>query len=408
MSNSATQLGYFRDSRISAHAVASAPAWLWSVDGTQVLWANAVGAAIFDAEAPAALAGRRFDAEDSAAQQIARIAAALPGDGIPRLERLTGFGAEASRGLTCGCSRISLPDGTAAILVVAAETAGPSLPLEERVQRLVNGLDAPIAVFAADGRLFHANPVAAEQLPAAATFEMLGVDALATHALRAGYASGASKIGALSFDRIGDDAATFLIVTLPALHTAAQPAPTPTPAISAPPPEEADVFTSEAALDEPSDDVATTRVAPPVPPPEVVAAAPAIPERRQPLRFVWQMDAQGRFTIDSEDFIRLAGQRTAEALGQPWSEIAGRLDIDPNGQITEAVASRDTWSGITIDWPVDGADERLAVELSGLPVFDRERHFGGYRGFGVCRDARRDFARGLAATAAGRAAGAVR
>ena len=65
------------------------------------------------------------------------------------------------------------------------------------------------------------------------------------------------------------------------------------------------------------------------------------------------------------------------------------LDIDPNGQITEAVASRDTWSGITIEWPVDGADERLAVELSGLPVFDRERHFGGYRGFGVCRDTRR-------------------
>jgi len=389
MSDSATQLGYFRDSRISAHAVAPAPAWLWSVDGSQVLWANAVGAAMFYDEAPEALARRRFDAEDSAAQQIARIAAALPGDGIPRLERLTGFGAEASRSLTCGCSRISLPDGTAGILVVAAETAGPPLPLEERVQHLVNGLDAPIAVFAADGRLFHANPVAAEQLAAATTFEMLGVDALATHALRAGYASGASKIGALSFDRIGDDAATFLIVTLPALHTAVQPAPTPTPAISAPPSEEADVFTSEAALDEPSDDGAAMRVAPPVPPPEFVAAAPAIPERRQPLRFVWQMDAQGRFTIDSEDFIRLAGQRTAEALGQPWSEIARRLDIDPNGQITQAVASRDTWSGITIEWPVDGADERLAVELSGLPVFDRERHFGGYRGFGVCRDARR-------------------
>ena len=32
------------------------------------------------------------------------------------------------------------------------------------------------------------------------------------------------------------------------------------------------------------------------------------------------------------------------------------------------------------------ARERLPVELSGLPVFDRERHFRGYRGFGVCRD----------------------
>ncbi len=141
--------------------------------------------------------------------------------------------------------------------------------------------------------------------------------------------------------------------------------------------------------EEASGDGAATGIATPVPPPAAVPADSAIPERRQPLRFVWQMDTEGHFTIDSDDFIRLAGQRTAEALGQPWSEIARRLGIDPNDQITQAVASRDTWSGITIDWPVDGADERLAVELSGLPVFDRERHFGGYRGFGVCRDARR-------------------
>ena len=39
-----------------------------------------------------------------------------------------------------------------------------------------------------------------------------------------------------------------------------------------------------------------------------------------------------------------------------------------------------------MSWPVDEGDERLPVELSGLPVFDRERHFRGYRGFGVCRD----------------------
>ena len=37
-------------------------------------------------------------------------------------------------------------------------------------------------------------------------------------------------------------------------------------------------------------------------------------------------------------------------------------------------------------WPVDDGGERLPVELSGLPVFDRDRQFRGYRGFGVCRD----------------------
>jgi PAS domain S-box-containing protein len=392
MSDSATQLGYFRDPRISAHAVTPEPAWLWSADGTQILWANAVGAAIFGAETPAALAGHRFDPQDSVAQQIARIAAVLPADGIPRLERLSGLGAEASCSLPCGCSRISLPDGTAAILVVAAETAGPSLPLEERAQRLLAGLHAPVAIFAADGRLFHANQAGAEQLPAAASFDRLGADALATHALRAGYASGASKIGPLSFDRIGDDAAVFLIVRLPALHAASQSAPASTPAISAPPPGQADVFAPEAADDaEMSGDGDATHITTPAQPPEVAPPAPVMPERRQPLRFVWKMDTEGRLAIESEDFIRLTGPRTAQALGQPWSETVRQLGIDPNGQIAKAIASRDTWSGITIDWPVDGTDERLAVELSGLPVFDRDRHFGAYRGFGVCRDARRVF-----------------
>ena len=46
----------------------------------------------------------------------------------------------------------------------------------------------------------------------------------------------------------------------------------------------------------------------------------------------------------------------------------------------------ETWSGIVIPWPVDETSDRLPVELSGLPVFDRDRSFRGYRGFGVCRD----------------------
>ena len=39
-----------------------------------------------------------------------------------------------------------------------------------------------------------------------------------------------------------------------------------------------------------------------------------------------------------------------------------------------------------MSWPVDDLRQRLTVELSGLPIFDRDRAFRGYRGFGVCRD----------------------
>ena len=101
------------------------------------------------------------------------------------------------------------------------------------------------------------------------------------------------------------------------------------------------------------------------------------------------MDAEGRFTLGSDDFAEVIGPATAAALGKPWSEIGATLGLDPEGLIPRAFASRDTWSGITLAFPVDGSNERISVELSGLPVFDRDRSFRGYRGFGVCRDVAR-------------------
>ena len=112
-------------------------------------------------------------------------------------------------------------------------------------------------------------------------------------------------------------------------------------------------------------------------------------ERRHPLRFVWQMDADGRFTIASDEFITLVGTRTAALLGQPWTRIAAELGLDADGRIVRAIASHDTWSGVMVDWPADATAERLPVALSGLPAFGRDRGFAGYRGFGVCRDADR-------------------
>ncbi len=111
-----------------------------------------------------------------------------------------------------------------------------------------------------------------------------------------------------------------------------------------------------------------------------------VAERRHPLRFVWHMDADGRFGVGSDEFIELVGPRTMAAFGRLWSEIAAELKLDPDNQVARAVASHETWSGIVVSWPVDDTSERLPVELSGLPVFDRDRSFRGYRGFGVCRD----------------------
>ena len=57
--------------------------------------------------------------------------------------------------------------------------------------------------------------------------------------------------------------------------------------------------------------------------------------RRHPLRFMWQMDAEGRFSLGSDEFIRLIGARTAAGFGRPWSEIA-----DASGSIPTAASPR--------------------------------------------------------------------
>ena len=120
--------------------------------------------------------------------------------------------------------------------------------------------------------------------------------------------------------------------------------------------------------------------------PEPAPAETHEPERRHPLRFVWQMDAEGRFSLASGEFVEVIGPSVAAAFGRPWAEIVKELALDPNDEIVRAIATRNTWSGITLDWPVEGSNDRLPVELSGLPIFDRDRLFRGYRGFGVCRD----------------------
>src|SRR3569833_3538546 len=127
------------------------------------------------------------------------------------------------------------------------------------------------------------------------------------------------------------------------------------------------------------------------PSPDDAAAAPRSGEqpapepRRHPLRFVWQMDRDGRFTLDSDEFARLIGPQSAAMFGRLWSDIAEAFGLDPEGRVQRALATRDTWRGITLNWPVDGGGQ-LPVELSGLPIYDRSQNFAGYRGFGVCRD----------------------
>src|SRR5262249_14150802 len=91
----------------------------------------------------------------------------------------------------------------------------------------------------------------------------------------------------------------------------------------------------------------------------------AEPESQLPLRSVWQTDAGGHFSLASQEFADLLGPQTIALLNHEWGEIAETLNLDPQGQIANALAARATFSDIVVLWPVDNSDERLPVELSG-------------------------------------------
>ncbi|HET7254207.1 MAG TPA: histidine kinase dimerization/phospho-acceptor domain-containing protein, partial [Xanthobacteraceae bacterium] len=213
------------------------------------------------------------------------------------------------------------------------------------------------------------NESARAQLHDATSLAAIGANGLIPQALANGHAVSDGR--PISLDRIGGDAVTVLI----AHFTAAD-----MPAAAVPLPQlEASVGGAP-----PSSELAPTAATAPV---QVLPRAPATPtERRHPLRFVWQVDEGERFTLHSDEFIALTGARTAAAIGRRWQEVATELGLDPGGQVARAMATRDTWSGLTVSWPVDASPARLAIELAGLPVFDRNRAFRGYKGFGVCRD----------------------
>ena len=300
-----------------------------------------------------------------------------------------------------------LPDGTAAVLVIACEPAGPSLPLGERVRRLFAGVTGAVAVFAPDGKLLHATDAAAPRLGGATTLSALGLDELAAETLQSGRARGSARDGDTTAQftalRLGRDDLCALAITLPpgdaALAQHPPEADQAAAAVITSPEKDTQrltlrrrhrlgrgaVFSPAITADVERRDARharggsrTSRT--------VSLRRPIVAERLHPLRFVWQMDADSRFAIGSDEFAELVGPRAIAACGRPWGEIAAELKLDPDNRVARAIATRETWSGIPVEWPVDDTNERLPVELSGLPVFDRDRVFRGYRGFGVCRE----------------------
>jgi PAS domain S-box-containing protein len=355
MTESNLQFEYLRGAKLAPYALSPAPVWLWSADADRILWANPTGASTFDATSLTAVTALRFGAGSTASAQILRLAATLPQGGASRLERLRGFGASIGGTLICLCSRITLTANSTAVLVVSTERAGGDLALPERARRLLDDVQQPAAIFTADGELIETQPAARALLGDRRDLVALGAEKLAHEASLNGSAEGEIQAGHISMLKLGAGSTFALLV----------------------------VFTDPATA---SGTGAFARAAAVAPSRTPIPVESEEHSNRVLFRFVWQTDAEDRFSLASQEFVDLLGPKTAAGLNRSWIEIAETLNLDPQGQVANALSARETFSGVVLFWPADHIDERLAVEMSGLPVFDRDRQFKGFRGFGICRN----------------------
>jgi PAS domain S-box-containing protein len=305
---------------------------------------------------------------------------------------------------------------------IATQAAGPACSLIERLRQLDLDDQDAIAAVRPDGTILFATREATRRLAGAANVGIVLNADLCTAAVVSGGAEGPTRIGPASLSRISDGGDTLLLmrfgdpaddrpptsdfvdailrslVISPPSDQEAAAAESSVAASAAPAAAVAETAAAEGAASADKDQSGRAAIRSEEEPETASAEVEDIettgkspseeraPQARHPLRFIWQMDSDGRFTLGSDEFTEIIGTGTSIALGRPWREINAELSLDPAGRIARAIATRDTWSNIVISWPVEGTSERLNVELAGLPAFDRNRTFLGYRGFGVCRD----------------------
>jgi PAS domain S-box-containing protein len=100
------------------------------------------------------------------------------------------------------------------------------------------------------------------------------------------------------------------------------------------------------------------------------------------VRFLWNLDAEGRFGAADPALSARLG-RNAPLAGESPEALYARLGIDPECGFAQTLAARRTFSAVRLEWPESGLAQARIALMSGAPQFNRERKFAGFRGFGV-------------------------
>ena len=363
------------------------PAYVFSADGTRLLFANSAGAAFFDEPRIGDLLKRRFSNLNPIRAQAARLARLLPTENA-RVEILRiGQGVSLAT-LPAACRRLNLADDTPAVLAIAA-VGGTSESLTARAERLVDAIganDCLAAVLNAEGKVLAASGGFHELVPAEPAIDAMiaamqaPVERLVKRAIQVGGSE--RPAGAARFRAEGRDC--FLLIVGPAEDRS-------TVAVEKPP--------ADASARGPSSAMDETPAVLEVPiemmlPQDDETAEAAHAEVPRVVRFVFETDGEGRFTFVSTELAATVGTGNAAIDGRRWTDIAEILGFD-SGAASLAFATGVAFS-VTVRWPAGGR-ETVATDLTAVPILARDRSLTGFRGFGVIRpddreaDTRTDF-----------------
>jgi PAS domain-containing protein len=367
---------------------------LLSADLDRVIWANGPGAALFGhgdiesaMDSPAGLSVQ-------ARRQIASLSG-FPRIGAERAVSLRLAQGMASRMTTFQAAQIRLPRGELAILLAIPAGLRGAARMEAAISGIADAGYAA-ALVGPDGAV----------TAATAGFERLGLGRTALWTLvqdvsrehdrlvkkRVTVEDGTLPVG---FARLTDDPALHLLLTSNEVEAdegdlPAEPEPVSVPVnadVAEGEPEELALEAVATAIDE--SDAAPAQADVPLPVDLFGPAAEPASEPRvlptHPVRFVWRTDASGRFAQVSPEFIDAVGANAADVIGRSFRDVATVFGFDRDEEISALLDRRDTWSGRTVLWPVEGHALKVPVDLAALPVYDRERMFEGFRGFGVAR-----------------------
>lgn len=98
------------------------------------------------------------------------------------------------------------------------------------------------------------------------------------------------------------------------------------------------------------------------------------------IRFLWKTDAQDRFVSVDKSLEDIAGAAT-NLVGASVEQVADGLA--GGAEWIRAMASRRSWSGVRVEWPLADGTSVAPVTLGALPATGQPQSFAGYNGYGL-------------------------